>query len=56
MTEKRSFGVYEAFDVLGEGGQGTVYLGRGPDGGQVAIKVLLGQVARDEDARRRFPA
>ncbi|MEU4328846.1 serine/threonine-protein kinase [Nonomuraea dietziae] len=54
LTEKRSFGVYEAFDVLGEGGQGTVYLGRGPDGGQVAIKVLLGQVARDEDARRRF--
>ncbi|MFI6385887.1 serine/threonine-protein kinase [Nonomuraea sp. NPDC050547] len=48
------FGQYTAIEVLGEGGQGTVYLGRAPDGTQVAIKVLLGQIARDDDARRRF--
>ncbi|MFI6905299.1 protein kinase [Nonomuraea sp. NPDC050394] len=48
------FGQYAAIEVLGEGGQGTVYLGRAPDGTQVAIKVLLGQIARDDDARRRF--
>ncbi|MBB5083865.1 serine/threonine-protein kinase [Nonomuraea endophytica] len=48
------FGQYAAIEVLGEGGQGTVYLGRAPDGTHVAIKVLLGQIARDDDARRRF--
>ncbi|MFI9554776.1 serine/threonine-protein kinase [Nonomuraea endophytica] len=48
------FGQYSAIEVLGEGGQGTVYLGRAPDGTHVAIKVLLGQIARDDDARRRF--
>ncbi|MEU7900801.1 serine/threonine-protein kinase [Nonomuraea sp. NPDC049152] len=54
LVERQRFGVYEAVDVLGEGGQGIVYLGRGPDGSPVAIKVLHGQVARDDDARRRF--
>lgn len=33
-------GVYEVTGLIGEGGQGTVYLGIGPQGEQVAIKVL----------------
>ncbi|NRQ33339.1 serine/threonine protein kinase [Nonomuraea sp. NN258] len=33
-------GPYALVGRLGEGGQGIVYLGRGPDGGHVAIKVL----------------
>ncbi|MBA2888822.1 serine/threonine-protein kinase [Nonomuraea soli] len=40
--------------VLGRGGQGTVYLGRGSSPEQVAIKVLHAGAAADENARRRF--
>ncbi|MFB4309368.1 serine/threonine-protein kinase [Actinomadura sp. GTD37] len=39
---------------LGEGGQGVVYAGRGPDGGEVAVKLLRAQVARHPKARERF--
>ncbi|MEV4890482.1 hypothetical protein AB0K48_13930 [Nonomuraea sp. NPDC055795] len=35
------FGQYAAIEVLGEGGQGTVYLGRAPDGTLVAVAPLL---------------
>jgi tetratricopeptide (TPR) repeat protein len=33
-------GPYEAFECLGQGGFGSVYRGRGPEGRDVAIKVL----------------
>ncbi|WP_157253083.1 serine/threonine-protein kinase [Nonomuraea typhae] len=39
---------------LGEGGQGVVYLGSGPGGEQVAVKVLRAPVAADDGARERF--
>ncbi|MFI6476358.1 serine/threonine-protein kinase [Nonomuraea sp. NPDC050663] len=45
---------YRVVRTLGEGGQGSVYLGVSPDGQHVAIKVLHATVARDEAARRRF--
>jgi serine/threonine protein kinase len=40
--------------VLGEGGQGTVYLGHSPSGAPVAIKVLHARMADDTDELRRF--
>ncbi|MFI7616090.1 protein kinase [Nonomuraea terrae] len=40
--------------VLGEGGQGTVYLGESPGGLRVAIKVLHRKLAADPETRRRF--
>nr|WP_275955168.1 serine/threonine-protein kinase [Planomonospora venezuelensis] len=39
---------------LGEGGQGVVYLGRGPQGEQVAVKLLHHGLAADAEARARF--
>ncbi|WP_327092619.1 serine/threonine-protein kinase [Nonomuraea sp. NBC_01738] len=40
--------------VLGEGGQGIVYLGHATDGRQVAIKVLHARRATDPAEKRRF--
>jgi predicted Ser/Thr protein kinase len=40
--------------LLGEGGQGAVYLAESPAGGRVAIKVLHGRLAADPEVRRRF--
>ena len=39
---------------LGEGGMGVVYLGRGPGGGAVAVKVVRDDLAHDPEFRRRF--
>ncbi|MER6173088.1 protein kinase [Streptosporangium sp. NPDC001681] len=39
---------------LGEGGQGTVYLGVAPAGAQVAVKLLRGDLAQDREALERF--
>ncbi|MFI6457831.1 serine/threonine protein kinase [Streptosporangium amethystogenes] len=39
---------------LGEGGQGTVYLGVAPAGAQVAVKLLRGDLAQDKEALERF--
>ncbi|MGI8331040.1 bifunctional serine/threonine-protein kinase/ABC transporter substrate-binding protein [Actinomadura scrupuli] len=47
-------GDYELIERLGAGGQGVVFLGRGPDGEQVAVKLLHAQLSRDEGARARF--
>ncbi|GGV31024.1 hypothetical protein GCM10010182_62920 [Actinomadura cremea] len=47
-------GRYELTGRLGEGGQGVVYAGRGPDGGEVAVKLLRTHVACDPKARERF--
>jgi serine/threonine protein kinase len=40
--------------VLGVGGMGTVYQAVGPDGEQVALKLIKGDLARDDIFRRRF--
>ncbi|MGH3390699.1 MAG: MFS transporter [Actinomadura sp.] len=47
-------GDYPLAGRLGEGGQGVVYLGHGPDGEQVAIKLLRAQLDRDSKAHARF--
>jgi predicted Ser/Thr protein kinase len=52
--DPRRLGAYELIGRLGEGGQGVVYLGRGPDGMDVAIKLLRADLTEDEDARSRF--
>jgi len=44
----RHFGPYLLLDKLGEGGQGTVYLARHPDGSRVALKVLHQQLSDKE--------
>ncbi|MEV0144774.1 MULTISPECIES: serine/threonine-protein kinase [unclassified Nonomuraea] len=51
-------GPYRLFGRLGEGGQGVVYLSRGPDGRPVAVKVLREgladeRFAKEIDAARR---
>lgn len=47
-------GPYPIVGRLGAGGQGTVFLGRGTDGRDVAVKLLHGSFRDDPDARRRF--
>lgn len=39
---------------LGEGGMGVVYLGRGPGGNAVAVKVMRADLAGNSDFRQRF--
>jgi predicted Ser/Thr protein kinase len=45
---------YTLLGRLGEGGQGTVFLGRGSAGESIAIKLLHARLAGDPDARARF--
>ena len=40
--------------MLGVGGMGHVYLATGPDGSQVALKLVKADLARDDTFRRRF--
>ncbi|WP_157253429.1 serine/threonine-protein kinase [Nonomuraea typhae] len=47
-------GDYRLAGRLGQGGQGTVFLGHTPAGGQVAVKLLHAHVAADPGVRRRF--
>src|SRR6185503_2681347 len=48
-------GPYEIIALLGMGGMGEVYRARDPRlQREVAVKVLLPEVARDPDRRRRF--
>ncbi|WP_311932017.1 protein kinase domain-containing protein [Microbispora sp. H11081] len=47
-------GPFTLVDRLGEGGQGIVYLGRGPSGEQVAVKLLHNRLTTDPEARERF--
>jgi hypothetical protein len=47
-------GAYELTGRLGSGGQGTVYLGRGPGGEPAAVKLLHAQLKADTAARARF--
>jgi hypothetical protein len=47
-------GSYALIGRVGEGGQGTVYLGAAEDGRQVAIKLLHSELTSDDKARARF--
>jgi serine/threonine protein kinase len=51
-------GAYEILGLLGEGGQGAVFLGRragdGPDAEYVAVKLLHAGLTADSPARARF--
>nr|WP_263641794.1 serine/threonine protein kinase [Microbispora cellulosiformans] len=47
-------GLFTLLDRLGEGGQGVVFLGRGPQGEQVAVKLLHTRLTADPEARERF--
>ncbi|NJP90736.1 serine/threonine protein kinase [Nonomuraea sp. FMUSA5-5] len=47
-------GEYRLAGRLGEGGQGIVYLATGPEGTQVALKLLRADLAGDAGASERF--
>ncbi|MBO3747859.1 serine/threonine protein kinase [Streptosporangiaceae bacterium NEAU-GS5] len=47
-------GPYELIERLGEGGQGTVFRGRGAAGEDVAVKLLHARLTGDPEARERF--
>ncbi|WP_169789928.1 protein kinase domain-containing protein [Actinoplanes subtropicus] len=53
-TDPRRLGRYRLEARLGQGGMGTVYLGRGRDGRPVAIKVIKPELVHDEEFRGRF--
>jgi serine/threonine protein kinase len=50
----QSVGPYKIEAVLGVGGMGHVYRATGPDGTEVALKLVKADLARDEVFRRRF--
>ncbi|MBT2231490.1 serine/threonine-protein kinase [Nonomuraea sp. NEAU-A123] len=52
--EPERIGDYRLTGVLGQGGQGVVYLGEAASGGRVAIKVLHRSASMDSESRRRF--
>ncbi|MET8338648.1 WD40 repeat domain-containing serine/threonine-protein kinase [Streptosporangium canum] len=52
--DPRQLGDYRLTGVLGEGGQGVVYLGQAPSGQPVAVKTLHARMAADPAARERF--
>ncbi|MFC4071666.1 serine/threonine protein kinase [Actinoplanes subglobosus] len=49
-----ALGRYELVGRLGEGGMGTVFLGRDPDGRPVAIKMVRPEFANEAEFRGRF--
>jgi predicted Ser/Thr protein kinase len=52
--DPRRLGPYEILGRLGEGGMGTVYLARSPQGVRVAVKMVRADLAPDDEFRRRF--
>ncbi|TDC73316.1 protein kinase domain-containing protein [Streptomyces hainanensis] len=52
--DPRRVGAYDLVARLGEGGMGTVFLGRSADQRLAAIKVIQGRFVADEAFRRRF--
>jgi serine/threonine protein kinase len=54
QADPTQVGRYRLTARLGSGGMGVVYLGQGPDGRQVAVKVLRPEYADDPEFRARF--
>ncbi|WP_326826299.1 serine/threonine-protein kinase [Streptosporangium sp. NBC_01756] len=54
LGDPEEIGGYRLTGVLGEGGQGVVYLGQTPSGRRVAVKVLHARMAADPKIRERF--
>ncbi|KDA44820.1 WD40 repeat domain-containing serine/threonine protein kinase [Frankia sp. BMG5.23] len=54
LTDPRRLGVYQVIGRLGQGGMGTVFLGRAPDGSAVAIKMIRPELAQRPEFRARF--
>ncbi|MFD7560275.1 serine/threonine-protein kinase [Streptomyces sp. NPDC059835] len=52
--DPRQVGRYRLTARLGQGGMGTVYLGRSPGARQVAVKVVREELVGDPTFRRRF--
>lgn len=53
-SDPRQVGRYRITGRLGEGGQGTVYLGEAPDGTRAAVKTLGARALEDPSMRERF--
>jgi predicted Ser/Thr protein kinase len=53
-ADPRRLGDYELLGRLGEGGMGTVFLGRSPAGRPVAVKVIRSEHVWDDEFRGRF--
>lgn len=52
--DPEAVGPYRLEGRLGVGGQGTVYVGRGDDGGLVAVKLLHPHLMAERQAQQRF--
>ncbi|WP_405991924.1 protein kinase domain-containing protein [Streptomyces sp. NBC_00986] len=52
--DPESIGGYTLLGRLGSGGMGVVYLGVSPSGRQVAVKLVRGPYAQEEEFRTRF--
>jgi serine/threonine protein kinase len=52
--EPATIGAYELIGRLGEGGMGTVYIGRNAEGRLVAVKVIRSELSADPTYRARF--
>ncbi|MFC7327354.1 protein kinase domain-containing protein [Marinactinospora rubrisoli] len=55
-SDPRRIGYHDVLAVLGDGSMGRVYLGRGPSGRLVAIKLISSGLADDQGFRDRFAA
>ncbi|WP_051061813.1 serine/threonine-protein kinase [Nocardiopsis chromatogenes] len=53
-SDPRRVGRFRITGRLGEGGQGTVYLGEAPDGTRAAVKTLSARSLADPSMRERF--
>src|SRR4051812_42542396 len=53
-SDPQRLGDYELVGRLGEGGMGTVFLGRAPEGRLVAVKVIRPEHVWDTEFRGRF--